>query len=270
MPDQTPATPRPSLTEIANRYGTDKGTVSPLPGWPAHNYTAVYEAHFEPLRDRPISILEIGLGVPGDHWEVRMAKGRNERGGASLRTWEEYFPSARIYGIDINPASHLDGGRIATFQANQGDAASLRAVLDRIPETHFDIIIDDGSHRPDHQQTTLGVCFPRLRPGAHYFIEDLLANGKGDRATGRMACDAVLSTRRLLRGWIETGEFETPHAIENAEELAPMIAEVALCVPKARRPPRGWRARIRRMFRDSPPQRASRGEQLAVIRKRET
>ena len=86
-----------SLTSMANSHGTDKGTVRPSRLWRAHNYTDVYEAYLWPLRDRQINLLEIGLGVRGNAWDARIVQGRNVTGGASMRTWSEYFPHARIF-----------------------------------------------------------------------------------------------------------------------------------------------------------------------------
>ncbi len=259
---------RPSLTTLANKYGTDKGTKGPTRGWNCHNYTAVYETFFEHLRDQPLVLLEVGLGVRGEHWDARIALGRNSEGGASLRMWHEYFPKARIYGIDINPGSHLDNDRIRTFQADQGNQEQLSDVLADIPESHFDIIIDDGSHRPDHQQITFGVCFPRLKSGSHYFIEDLLSNGKGDNAEGRMACENVLNTRRVLQHWNRQGAFERPHAIPDPDGILKTIDDIRLAAPVTRVAKRLRRFGLQNLswlHRVSP---IPGSERLAIIRKR--
>lgn len=39
---------------IARKHGTDKVTT--------HHYDAMYDKYLEPLRDRPLKMLEIGLG----------------------------------------------------------------------------------------------------------------------------------------------------------------------------------------------------------------
>jgi hypothetical protein len=54
------------LTRLAIKHGTDK--------WGVHFYAPVYHALFAPLRDKPIRLLEIGVGG------YRLAK----VGGASL------------------------------------------------------------------------------------------------------------------------------------------------------------------------------------------
>lgn len=221
-----------SLTDIANLEGTDKGTVGPFANWPAHNYTDVYEAYLARLRQQPINLLEVGLGVPGEFWDARMAQGRNAGGGASLRMWHGYFPRAMIYGADINAAPHLDNERTKTFVLDQGDPQAVAAFLDSIGDVSFDVIIDDGSHKPDHQQVSLGCLFPRLKSGGLYIIEDLLANGKGDGKSNRMSSDTALNTRRVLKSFSRDGNFESPHALEGAEYLASHIDQLNFHVPR--------------------------------------
>jgi hypothetical protein len=201
-----------SLTELANYYGTDKGTIGPTDEWPAHNYTDLYEAYLERYRTLPITLLEIGLGVAGGRWETTMVCGRNT-GGASLKMWYDYLPNAHIYGLDIHECHYLDNDRVHTFVADQGSAADLDAFAERTKGLEFDIIIDDGSHRPDHQQTSLGHFFKRLRSGGLYFIEDLICNGLGDGAVGAHVCDTVRNTRSVLKHFLKHGEFVEPHSL---------------------------------------------------------
>jgi len=221
----------PSLTELANAYGSDKGTTGPAPGWDGHNYTDVYEAYLQRFRMSPLRILEIGLGVTGGRWDARIVRGRNT-GGASLKMWYDYFPKALIYGIDVNACSHLDNDRITTFVADQGNLDDLKAFAEATAHAEFDVIIDDGSHRPDHQQISLGFFFKQLRPGGYYFIEDLLSNGLGDRARGRMACDSVLNTRRVLRHFANQGVFPEPNAVTDPDYLLNNIDSVRFHVPR--------------------------------------
>jgi len=221
-----------SLTAIANTHGTDKGTIGPSETWRAHNYTDVYEAYLCKKRNQPIKLLEIGLGVKGEAWQANIVHGRNTVGGASLKMWYDYFPRARIYGVDINPASHIDNDRITTYIVDQGDVDALNGFLESIGNVKFDVIVDDGSHRPDHQQVSLGVLFPRLAPGGFYFIEDLLRNGKGDGKTSRSAVDTVVNTRRLLKGFQRDGFFEQPNALVNEAYLKRHIEFINFHVPR--------------------------------------
>lgn len=217
-----------SLTDLANMYGSDKGTVGPSDEWGAHNYTDVYGAYFDRIRNVPITILEIGLGVKGDKWDARIVHGRNA-GGASIRMWKDYFPNARIYGIDINPCSYLDDERVQTFVVDQGDVDSIRRFVTGIRDVHFDVIIDDGSHRPDHQQISLGHLFRSLKSGGLYFIEDLDNNGVND---GKRATAPVWNTRELLKHFVATGEFAEPNALTDQQYLAQNISSLNFHVPR--------------------------------------
>ncbi|MEL6477272.1 MAG: class I SAM-dependent methyltransferase [Pseudomonadota bacterium] len=225
---------RPSLTDLSNRFGSDKGTIGPSARWGGNNYTDVYEGFFQPLRDRPVHVLEIGLGVRGAHWEAHIAHGRNAEGGGSIKALHAYFERGQIYGVDINPATHLENERLRTFQLDQGDRTAWSGFLQEVGEVAFDVIIDDGSHRPDHQQITLEMLLPRLAPGGIFVIEDLMDNGRGDGgAESRHSAEQVLSTRRLLKGFLANGVFPAPHAFRTPEAVADHIASVSFHVPEA-------------------------------------
>ena len=70
-----------TLTEIAKKYNTDKGSY--------HTFTDFYAEHFDNIRNDVLSLLEIGI--------LR---------GASLKMWHDYFINAEIYGIDIASWKH--------------------------------------------------------------------------------------------------------------------------------------------------------------------
>jgi cephalosporin hydroxylase len=141
------------LTRIAICRGTDK--------WGTHFYTPVYHRLFAHLRDKPVRLLEIGIGG------YQFAK----LGGASLAMWADYFPHGRILGIDVF-AKTLDlGPRVTVRQGSQDDAAFLT----RMSAEHgpFDIVIDDGSHVPAHVTASFHILFPLLADGGLYVIEDV-------------------------------------------------------------------------------------------------
>ncbi len=220
-----------SLTLLANKYGSDKGTEGPDKGWDAHNYTDIYEAYLWRRRNDPIRILEVGLGVTGESWRADIQTGRNQAGGASLKMWHDYFPNARIHGLDINPAHHLDNDRISTHIIDQGDSAQLQAFAKEFAGDGFDVIVDDGSHRPDHQQITLSILFYFLKPEGLYFIEDLMSNGIGDPDHGRFTDNSVVNTRRVLKHFAATGRFASPNKLSNPAGLAERIGGVRFHVP---------------------------------------
>jgi SAM-dependent methyltransferase len=131
--------------------GGDKGSL--------HSYIDVYER--EMVKTRDIDLLEIGV------WE-----------GHSLAMWGEYLKSSRVVGVDVDvsrckfdvDARLCDGTNAEGLQATLGDSK-------------FDYIIDDGSHRVEHQVKSFQVLWDRVKPGGVYFIEDI----DGDDALVKIA-----------------------------------------------------------------------------------
>lgn len=141
------------LSRLAIRYGTDK--------FGYHDYTPNYHKLLCHLRDKPVRILEIGVGGYAD----------DDRGGQSLEVWRDYFEKGEVTGIDIQKKTMDLGERVKILQGSQVDADFLeKLVADRGP---FDIIIDDGSHRNEHIVASYKLLFPTLAPGGVYVAEDV-------------------------------------------------------------------------------------------------
>ncbi len=141
------------LAGLALRFGSDK--------WGARWYTRQYERFFRAYRDRPVRILEIGIGGFQEA----------DRGGASLEMWKRYFPRALVFGIDIEDKRFLETQRLRTFRGNQADPEFLSKVLEETGE--LDIVIDDGSHFCSDQIKSFEFLFPRLAAEGLYVIEDM-------------------------------------------------------------------------------------------------
>jgi hypothetical protein len=115
---------------------------------------------FASIRKKKLILLEIGIGGYDD----------KEKGGESLLMWKKYLPKSLIYGIDIYDKSKLNSKRIKTFIGSQIDKNFLNKVIETIGTP--DIIIDDGSHNPNHQVESLKILFPFLKKGGYYIVED--------------------------------------------------------------------------------------------------
>jgi len=141
------------LTRLAIKHGTDK--------WGLHFYTPVYHALFTHMRDKPVRLLEIGIG----------GYSLTKAGGASLAMWADYFPKGHILGIDIVEKKLNLDPRIQVCQGSQDDPVFLARML----EEHgpFDIVIDDGSHIPKHVIASFNILFPKLADDGLYVIEDV-------------------------------------------------------------------------------------------------
>lgn len=134
------------------------------------HYFEIYDRHFAHLRDREISILEIGV-----------------ESGGSLELWRSYFgPRAKIVGADINPkckAFESPGTSGTSVRiGDQGDTAFLAQLASEFGP--FDIIVEDGSHRHDHQIVAFKALFPHLKPGGFFCCEDLCTSYWDDEFNG--------------------------------------------------------------------------------------
>jgi len=135
-----------SLDEIGKKHGTDKSSE-------IHDYCRKYEKYLPFKRNHPITILEIGV-----------------LGGQSLKMWEEYYPNAIIYGIEIDSgAVKYEGGMIKIKIGSQTDENFLETIKHLGP---FDLIIDDGSHINSDIIFSYEHLFPSVKSEGVYVIED--------------------------------------------------------------------------------------------------
>lgn len=190
------------LDELACKHGTDKSSK-------LHNYTAVYEQLFGGLRDSTRCLLEIGVGGSAYRGEI----------GGSLRMWSDYFPNARIVGIDIDPVCQQAAGeRIQVMLGAQDDTAFLRRTLEQVGEPP-DIIIDDASHVNKLTIASFELLFPALRPGGWYIIEDTHVSYKK-----RWAGNRRRAFDRFLKGLVHAMELNgrawAPEGVQDFNKIA--------------------------------------------------
>jgi len=131
-----------TLNEIGLRHGTDKSSST-------HGYLDNYAKHFESWRDREFTLLEIGVA-----------------NGASIKMWREYFPKAKVYGIDNNPECAGEG----IFIGDHNNADFMRRALYSIGTC--DLIIDDGSHIGHDMIRSFKRLFGIIISGGYYVVED--------------------------------------------------------------------------------------------------
>jgi predicted O-methyltransferase YrrM len=94
--------------------------------------------------------------------------------GASIRWLASCFPVARLTGVDILPRQPTwpVGAQFKYKQIDQGNRAAIRSMLIEVPGD-LDLIIEDGSHIPQHQASCLIEGLRKLRPGGLYIVEDI-------------------------------------------------------------------------------------------------
>lgn len=151
------------LCHLAEKHLTDKSM--------KHNrYSYFYNNTINKYLDRKDvkRVCEIGIGHIGcmDHMGVKYSP------GASLRMWEEFFPNAIIYGMDIEKSILFNSGRIECFWMDQDSEEIMSKSLSNCGG-ELDLIVDDGSHQLKHQLNTLKVAKEFLRPGGLLIIEDV-------------------------------------------------------------------------------------------------
>jgi hypothetical protein len=182
--------PYPSLTDLANCFGSDKGTVTGVGGAP-HRYTYLYDILFAPFRTRPLNFLELGLAVLDPKAAVLPT---------SIQMWLEYFTKAQIFGFDVADFSHMSGPRFTFIRGDMNSESDLRRLAQAA--LAFDVIIDNGSHAPYHQQLALKLLFPKLGAGGLYIIE-----GLDWQPTFEDALTSAPKTAEFLIGFFEQGRY---------------------------------------------------------------
>lgn len=164
------------LSELCEKYGSDKGFVNPYLkkpyNWMPLSYSTYYHSIFNLCRDKIKYIFECGLGTNNPNLASNMTKAGKP--GASLRVWKDYFSNANIYGGDIDKDILFNNeDRITTYYLDQLDTASIHSMWQEIKINEFDIIIDDGLHTPDANLNFFFNSFDKLRKNGIFIIEDV-------------------------------------------------------------------------------------------------
>jgi hypothetical protein len=121
-----------------------------------HKYVDTYIQYFKTIKNVS-NIVEFGV-FKGD----------------SIRWLREYFPNAFITGVDIlNPQPEWPVEKNIIYkQLDQGNKDSIINLFRSIV-SQIDIIIEDGSHIPQHQASSLALGFSALKSKGLYILEDI-------------------------------------------------------------------------------------------------
>lgn len=121
--------------------------------WFWHHYIPFYESFF---KDRTFSsIAEIGI-FKGD----------------SVRWLLNRFPSATVLGGDILPQQE-SWPTDARFRFEQIDQGNTEDLLRFFAANQFDLVIEDGSHYPQHQINSILIGLPSVKSNGIYIVEDI-------------------------------------------------------------------------------------------------
>jgi 23S rRNA U2552 (ribose-2'-O)-methylase RlmE/FtsJ len=156
---------------LAYEYDTDKSQL----------YLNNYQRPFKPIADLHICLLELGIAA-----------------GCSLLMWRDFFPNAKIVGLDLEPVQIDDPtGRISIYQGDQRDRNLLDHIRTECNEDGFDVIIDDASHVAKMTEITFWHLFDNhLRPGGLYVYS--LSSKSCVSQAGREATNFVATTLNQL------------------------------------------------------------------------
>ena len=177
----------PSLTNLADRFDTDKNRITGN----RHCYARVYDRLLSGRRFSLRRLMEIGL--------CRGLAEGNQPAIPSVDLWQSFFPFCHIFGVDLTDFSRFNNERFTSFVGDQSKREALRSVAAKLEPGSLDVIIDDGSHASFDQQLTLREFFPLLAEGGWYFIEDLDWQPPGEDA-GKITLTKTLLREIQLQG----------------------------------------------------------------------
>ena len=197
-----------NLTDLADASGSDRGSAR-------HQYTALYNMVFQPLRQRKLKIVLLGLdgGVGVDDPGAWRDAARS-----TLEMWLEYFPKAEFTALDRAGKLPVKTGRVDYIQCDFEDPDEIAEAVDIQP----DIVIDDATHASHHQQNAFRALFPQLASGGLYIAEDLRTQPKSLESQG------LVKTAALFQGYLETGVFDHPDE-EAAADFNATRADISGC-----------------------------------------
>jgi len=155
--DLRPEAPPGKLTEVSNPLRDYFESHTQGRGiWKWQHYFEIYHRHFQKFVGRPVNVLEIGIFS-----------------GGSLGMWKNYFgDKCHIHGVDIQPEClAYQSDSVTVVIGDQGDRGFWKEFKAKAPR--LDVVIDDGSHRPEDQIVTFEELLPQLNPGGVYVCEDV-------------------------------------------------------------------------------------------------
>ena len=136
--------------------------------------------------------------------------------GGSLELWRRFLGGqAIIFGVDIDPrCAALDQPDLPVRIGSQADPDFLGSVVQEMGG--LDVVIDDGSHIAEHQQTSFDALYPLLSDAGLYIVEDTQTsywrpwNG-GFRRPGSFI-ELAKTLVDDMHGWYHAGRVDRPMA----------------------------------------------------------
>lgn len=190
-----------SLTELANKYNSDKGTTYKC----GHGYTEYYQQIFKSYLNATVEFKLLEIGLNRD----------NQESIPSLSIYREFFGNkVTLYGFDIHPNFRKfddSANKLNIIIGDQSNSKDLTKCNDM-----YDIIIDDGYHASKHQQVTFSTLWKQLKSGGVYIIEDLHYQPEHE--------EGEILTKELIRQW-RSGIPATSSYI-NSKQISQILSEI--------------------------------------------
>ena len=100
-------------------------------------------------------ILEIGYGA-----------------GDGINFWQHLYPDCFLNVVDKN--LEMTGKNYEVYKCDQSSLIDLKMLQEKLEGRKIELIVDDGSHVPEHQIFSFNILFKNLLlPGFTYIIEDI-------------------------------------------------------------------------------------------------
>ena len=149
-----------SLDELFHFYGSDKANIFKKTNKQGHGYSDFYTNQLDELKKQKINILEIGSYA-----------------GASAAAFIKYFPKANVFCFDVNISNfEFKSKKMHVFGIDINNKNKSKKTLKKIFKqnqfSHFDLIIDDGSHNLKDILFSLNFFFQYLKDEGTFIIED--------------------------------------------------------------------------------------------------
>jgi len=114
-----------------------------------------YERKFENLRNKKITLLEIGI-----------------LNGGSLKYWSEFFfnKETKIIGLDINIPNISLPSNVSMINCDQNDTKKIIKIANELKK--INIVIDDGAHSIKETLNCFNCLWPFIEVEGYYVIED--------------------------------------------------------------------------------------------------
>ena len=186
------------FADAMQKCGSDKAT--------GHDYQRPYGLILSQLPPGPV--LEVGIGSI----DPAVPRNMGSRGvpGASLRAWRSIGIFSHVYGADVDEGALFSEPGIDTFWVNQLDRDSLILLRERLLTRHpmgLSLVVDDGLHEMAAIEGTLDACFPLVRDGGFYVVEDLAPQFLAPilQRVSKLPCDAWALWSNLGQEQLQSG-----------------------------------------------------------------